>query len=128
MEELIYNSLTHYFSVLKKTGYYKYSDVLKLVVLMFYNDFVYTDYRGFLSKDNYRLIERALNCLFGSTCLIPYPDYLKMGKLHLGEITEVAQRVKTLEETSVVKLIHDLESAEGTVQSDVIVVAEEDTV
>ena len=128
MEELIYNSLTHYFSVLKKTGYYKYSDVLKLVVLMFYNDFVYTDYRGFLSKDDYRLIERALNCLFGSTCLIPYPDYLKMGKLHLGEITEVAQRVKTLEETSVVKLIHDLESAEGTVQSDVIVVAEEDTV
>jgi hypothetical protein len=95
---------------------------------MFYNDFVYTDYRGFLSKDDYRLIERALNCLFGSTCLIPYPDYLKMGKLHLGEITEVAQRVKTLEETSVVKLIHDLESAEGTVQSDVIVVAEEDTV
>ena len=35
----------------------------------------------------------ALDCLFGSTCLIPYPDYLKMGKLHLGDMTEVSQRI-----------------------------------
>ena len=126
MDEMIYNSLSQYFAVLKKTGYYKYADVMKLLVLIFYNEFVFGDYRGKLSKADYQLIERALNCLYGTSCLIPYPDYLKMGKLHLGEISEMAQRVKTMEDTNVLKLIHDLESAEGDAESDVIIVAEED--
>jgi hypothetical protein len=65
---------------------------------------VYHDYRGLLSKADYSLIEQALNCLYGSTCLIPYPDYLKMGKLHLGEMTEMAQRIKRAEDTEVVKV------------------------
>lgn len=73
------------------------------------------------------MIERALNCLFGSTCLIPYPDYLKMGKLHLGEITELGCRVKTLENTNVIKLIHDLNSVDNaSSDSDVLVYADED--
>ena len=125
MDEMVYDSLSHYYSVLQKTGYYKYDDLQKLLVLIFYKDYIFNDYRGLLSMDDYRLVERALDCLYGSTCLIPYPDYLKMGKLHLGEITEVAQRVKTMEDTNVLKLIHDLDSAEGTIDSDVIVVAEE---
>jgi hypothetical protein len=48
-----------------------------------------------------------------------------MGKLHLGEMTELAQRLKTLEDTSVLKLIHDTASAEGDLESDVMVIAEE---
>lgn len=125
MDEMIYNALSQYFAVLKKTGYYKYADVMKLLVLIFYNEFVFSDFRGKLSKADYQLIERALNCLYGTSCLIPYPDYLKMGKLHLGEISEMAQRVKTMEDTNVLKLIHDLENAEGDAESDVIIVAEE---
>ena len=125
MDEMVYDSLSHYYAVLQKIGYYKYADLQKLLVLIFYKDYIFNDYRGLLSMDDYRLIEKALDCLYGSTCLIPYPDYLKMGKLHLGEITEVAQRVKTMEDTNVLKLIHDLDSAEGTIDSDVIVVAEE---
>lgn len=126
MDGIIYSALTQYFTALKKLGYYNYSDVMKLLVLIFYRDFVFNDYRGLLSKADYQLIERALNCLFGTTCLIPYPDYLKMGKLHLGEITEMAHRVKTLEDTNVVKLIHDTENAVGTINSDVVIMAEED--
>lgn len=125
MDEMVYDSLSHYYAVLQKTGYYKYADLQKLLVLIFYKDYIFNDYRGLLSMDDYRLVERALDCLYGSTCLIPYPDYLKMGKLHLGEITEVAQRVKTMEDTNVLKLIHDLDSAEGKIDSDVLVVAEE---
>ena len=48
-----------------------------------------------------------------------------MGSLHLGEVTEIAQRVKKLEDTNVLKLIHNLDEAEGTEQSDVVVIAEE---
>ena len=125
MDEMIYNSLSSYYHALGVKGYMPYIDAQKLLLLIFYRDFVYGDYRGILSRDDYRLIERALNCLFGSSCLIPYPDYLKMGKLHLGDITEMAQRVKNIEDADVLKLIHDLDSAEGTEESDIIVVAEE---
>jgi hypothetical protein len=45
-----------------------------------------------------------------------------MGKLHLGEITEMAQRVKTLEDTEVLKAF----DADGTGNSDIIIVSEED--
>ena len=45
-----------------------------------------------------------------------------MGKLHLGEMTEMTQRLKSLEDTEVVKMIHE---AEADTQSDVVVVMEE---
>lgn len=97
MDEMIYNALSQYFTALCKMGYYKYSDVKKLLVLIFYRDFVFNDYRGIISRSDYHLIERALNCLFGTSCLIPYPDYLKAGKLHLGTISDLARRIKGLE-------------------------------
>jgi len=103
MDNIIFNAITQYYTSLSKLGYYKYGDVFSLLVLCFLRDFVYQDYRGTLSKSDYSIIEKALNCLFGSNCLIPYPDYLKMGKLHIGEMTEMAHRVKTLEETEVLK-------------------------
>ena len=103
MDNIIFNAITQYYTALSKLGYYEYGDVFSLLVLCFLRDFVYQDYRGTLSKSDYSIIEKALNCLFGSNCLIPYPDYLKMGKLHIGEMTEMAHRVKTLEETEVLK-------------------------
>lgn len=125
MDSMIYNALNSYFNVLEKKGYLSFPNMEKLLVLIFYRDFVFHDYRGHITKDDYHLIERALDCLYGTTCLIPYPDYLKMGKLHLGEISEMCHRVKTLENTPVLKLIHDLSKAEGDVESDVMIVQEE---
>ncbi len=125
MDEMIYQALGSYYHALELKGYMPQKDVEKLLVLTFYRDFVFNDYRGILSREDYYLIERALNCLYGTTCLIPYPDYLKMGKLHLGEISEMCHRVKTLENTPVLKLIHDLSKAEGDVESDVMIVQEE---
>ena len=126
MDEIIYNALTSYYHALEKLGYMSNSQAQKLLLLIFYRDFVFNDYRGLISREDYQLIERALNCLYGTTCLIPYPDYLKMGKLHLGEVTELAQRVKNIEDTEVVKLIHDLDNAEGTLPADVLLYAEEE--
>lgn len=127
MDEIIYNALTRYYNVLEKTGYMSYPHAQKLLVLIFYRDFVYHDYRGNITEDDYLLIERALDCLYGSTCLIPYPDYLKMGKLHIGEITELARRVTTLENKEVVQVIHDLDSAVNKdSSSDILVFAEQD--
>ena len=126
MDEILFDAYQSYYNALEKLGYMPYSQSQKLLIMSFYRDFVFGDYRGLISKDDYLLIEKALDCLYGSTCLIPYPDYLKMNKLNLGSTTELAQRIKNLEDTDVVKLIHDLDNAEGTLSSDVLVYAEED--
>ena len=120
MDELIYNGVGSYYNALEKTGYMSYANMQKLLLLIFYRDFVFHDYRGLLSKEDYRLIERALDCLWGSTCLIPYPDYLKMGKLHLGEMTEMAQRIKRAEDTKVVKIQTEEEQDTDPVKNVVI--------
>lgn len=122
MDEILYNTLTSYYKVLRRRGFFKYGEVMKILVLCFFRDFVFYDYRGILSKEDYHEIEKALNCLFGSNCLIPYPDYLKMGKLHLGEITELAKRVKDIEDTPVLKLMN----ADGTEDSDVIITMDDE--
>lgn len=122
MGETVYKSLSAYYDALSKLGYMSQDKGNSLLLLSFFNEFVYNDYRGVISREDYRVIERALNCLFGSNCLIPYPDYLKMGKLHLGEMTELAYRVKKLENTEVIKAT-DL-SAED---SDVTIEEEEET-
>lgn len=124
MDEILYNALSRYYHALEVKGYMPITQAYKLLVLIFYKDFVYSDYRGIITKEDYRLIEKVLDCLYGTTCLIPYPDYLKMGKLYLGEITEIAHRVAALEDTPVLKLIRDLSSAEGDVETDIMVMAD----
>lgn len=122
MGETVYESLSAYYDALSKLGYMSQDKGNSLLLLSFFNEFVYNDYRGVISREDYRVIERALNCLFGSNCLIPYPDYLKMGKLHLGEMTELAYRVKKLENTEVIKAT-DL----STEDSDVTIEEEDET-
>lgn len=127
MDEILYIALTKYYHALELKGYMANSHAVKLLILIFFRDFVFHDYRGLITKEDYHLIEKALDCIYGSTCLIPYPDYLKMGKLYLGEMTEMAQRVKTLEDTPVLKLLNP-EDAESNPNSDVLVVTgDEDT-
>jgi hypothetical protein len=100
MDNYVYNALSGYFQALEKVGYMSNKKQQSLLVLLFYYHLIYHDYRGFTSKKDYHLIEQALNCLYGTNCLIPYPDYLKMGKLKLGEMTEVLSRVKATEDYS----------------------------
>ena len=123
MDKILYNSFNNYFHALELKGYMSYTQMQKLLLLSFYRDFVFHDYRGLLSREDYLTIERALDCLYGSTCLIPYPDYLKMGKLNLGEMTEIADRVKRLEDTEVLKAF----DADGTYDSDIIIIDEEES-
>ena len=104
MDNILYEFLTSYYNTLFFTGYVKDKITYKLLVYCFYIDLVKNDFRCHLSKDDYRMIEEILDCFYGTNCLMPYPDYLKMGKLHLGEITEIACRLKNLEDTDVVKV------------------------
>ena len=124
MNEMIYDALSRYYHALGVRGYMPFIDAQKLLLLIFYKDFVFNDYRGLLSREDYSLIEQALNCLYSSTCLIPYPDYLKMGKLCLGEISEIGQRLRTLENEPVLKVMHSTVNQEDS-DSDIMLVKDD---
>lgn len=125
MDEILYSIISDYYKVLEKLGNYSYNGVLKMLLLFFYRDFMYHDYRGLLSKEDYHEIELALNCIYGTDCLIPYPDYVTMGKLKLGEISELAHRIQVLENTNVLKVIHDQEDTSTDPESDIVFVEAE---
>lgn len=74
MEEVLYNSLSRYFERLGQAGYVPYNNVYKLLILSFISEIVDNDYRGYITKDDYPYIEQALDCLFGTSCLTPYPN------------------------------------------------------
>lgn len=96
MDEVVYNSLVTYFNVLSALGYKKYKDIKKILALILIKDFIYSDFYGYITEEDYRQIERALYCIFGSSCLVPYPDFCDkpMNKLSLGSVTEMANIIK----------------------------------
>ena len=65
MDKVLYDSLYRYFSTLTSVGNVSYNNVNKLLVLIFYKHFIYEDYRGNISKEDYNIIEQALECLYG---------------------------------------------------------------
>lgn len=97
MDNYVYSALCRYFNTLEQTGYISFKKQSSLLILVFYYHLLFDDYRGYVNREDYRIIGQALNCLFGTNCLIPYPDYLKMGKLKLGVMTEVLDRLKATE-------------------------------
>ena len=115
MDEIVYNSIVRYFSTLSNLGYISYEDVNSLLFLTAIQEFFYKDFRGFINEDDYREIKKALYKVFGTSCLVPYPEYCNnanMNKLSLGDISELAHRVEVNEEnieeiqdTKVVKVL-----------------------
>lgn len=101
MDDIVYESLKRYFVSLSMFGYKSYSDTYKLLYVMSIRDFIYNDFRGLITEDDYRIIERSLYSVLGTTCLLPYPQFCKskgMNKLHLGSITELAHMVQHTQE------------------------------
>ena len=70
------DSISTYFNALTQFGYKKQSDVNKLLVYNFIGEMLTGEMRYLITEDDYRLIEQALSCLYGSSCLIPYPQYI----------------------------------------------------
>lgn len=69
------HSLDSYFNTLSQFGYKKQSDLDKLIILLFIEELL-TEERVLITEEDYRDIDNALNCLYGSSCLIPYPLYI----------------------------------------------------
>lgn len=70
--------LDNYFTILTKIGYVKDGEVFKLLVYMFIILHVLNgEFQYYVSEEDYKNIYKALNCLWGTTCLIPYPTWKK---------------------------------------------------
>ena len=101
MVNIAYEAVNRYFNHLSNVGYFKQSDVNKLILITFIQELLDQDFRGLVSENDYDAINRALYCLYGSSCLIPYPDYYKNktnGVMYTGSMSELVHRVEALEE------------------------------
>ena len=94
MDNVVYTAISRYFNILSKFGYVNYDEVYNILYLILIRDFIYNDFYGYITEDDYRYIERSLYCLFGKSCLISYPECLTMNNLYLGSISELAYMIK----------------------------------
>ena len=69
----VLHSINLYFNALSEFGYKQQKDVDKLLVYIFIEDLLTGPMRQYVTEFDLRVISSALNCLYGSTCLIPYP-------------------------------------------------------
>lgn len=98
MENLLYDTYLRYFTGLENFGYRSSGEVKKLLFYTFIQELVNTT-SIIISKEDYEHLENALYCLYGTSCLIPYPNYCENPMfLHLGDVAELSARVSILEE------------------------------
>lgn len=112
MDNILYTVISRYFNILSKFGYVSYNEVYNILYLILIRDFVYNDFYGYITEDDYRHIEKSLYCLFGKSCLIPYPDFI-MGTLNLGSVSELAYMVKKNTE-DISKVVNDVNDIKKT--------------
>ena len=70
-----YDSIFRYFKDLSLYGYKKYNDVYKLLALIAIEEIVTGYFSNFITEEDYKVLNNTLNCLYGSTCLIPYKQF-----------------------------------------------------
>lgn len=68
LTNLTYEALHRYFTRLSQSGYMKYSSVDSLIVLLYIQELVEEG----LEVDELAIVNKALACLQGSNCMIPY--------------------------------------------------------
>ena len=75
MNQYINTSLQLYFKSLVTYGYSKESVTRKLIVLIFLQEMLDGAFMTLMPEEDYRDIQRLLSCMYGSDCLLPYPQY-----------------------------------------------------
>ena len=74
MDDVLYESCLRYFTSLANFGYRNDNDVKKLLFYVFIQELV-NDTPDIIPEQDYKLLEEALYSVYGTTCLMPYPDY-----------------------------------------------------
>ena len=75
LDNMAYIGISNYFQASSVLGYTGYKEVNKLLILLFIEDLLRSSFSLYINEEDYRTITNVLYCLFGSTCLIPYPEF-----------------------------------------------------
>lgn len=115
MVNQLYNTINSYFSHLFNTGYMSQKEVNKVLLFSLIEELVNNDFRGLITQEDYTHINKALYCLYGSSCLVPYPDYYNPKNkrvMYNGSISELSYRVQRLEDQEVIIPGEEVEETE----------------
>lgn len=128
MDDLLYNACVRYFTSLSHYGYQNETEVKKLLFYVFIQELVNTTSIA-IPEDDYKDLENALYCIYGTTCLIPYPNYCNNPMYsHLGDIAELSVRVSKTEDELAALESQNLDSRLTTVEGKVQVLDDLDLV
>ena len=100
MDELYnitFQAFNRYYTVLEKTGYIKDKDTNKVLLLSFLTEFI-QDYKDFITEEDYNLISKIIQCVSGSSCLVPYIQYQEMTLPMEEYISNITIRISEVEE------------------------------
>lgn len=73
LSNVLERALATYFNVLSSTGYVCYNDVNKLLLLSLIEELTSGPMSAFIDDKDHNSMNNALYCIFGTSCLIPYP-------------------------------------------------------
>lgn len=70
-----FNAVCKYFHTLSNLGYKKNTEVNKLLVYLFLEEILFGVWSCFVTDSDYKDLDKALYCLYGTSCMMPYPEY-----------------------------------------------------
>lgn len=68
-------AIKRYFNALYKLGYKNYNDVAKLLVLLFIEELLTSEFSFYITEEDYKSITNVIYCIMGNNCLIDLPSY-----------------------------------------------------
>lgn len=75
MEDNVFDALCKYFKSLSLYGYKSYRDVQSLLVLIAIEEIMDGYFSNFVTEEDYKVLNNTLSCLYGTSCIIPYPEF-----------------------------------------------------
>lgn len=74
LNNITFDALYRYFKVLESIGYVNDTDVNKLLLLQFLQEFL-LEYQYYITEEDYTYIEKILQCFSQTSCLFPFREY-----------------------------------------------------
>lgn len=71
LSNILYETINKYFNKLSVFGYCSYNEVNKIIAICAIDELLHT---YLFTEKQYKLIQRSVNKLLGTSCLLSYPD------------------------------------------------------
>ena len=79
MDNQIFNSLDQYFKTLSNYGYMSYDHTYDMMLMIIIQDII-TKFACIITQEDYQMMSSLLECKYGTSCLMSYPEYRKCNK------------------------------------------------